>query len=293
MKKVLAILLCAVMALSLVACGEESKEKQVQNEVTEVVDSNNNPTDSNASIAEPSNENDMIVGSWYCAEVQEVFEFTGSKTVTATTPMVNISGSYRLEDGKITMTYDIGEGIYEYELSDSALILKSSDGTFTYIRGTKDFAADNSDEDGSNTPIENDVVKQEEQEDKTVEKAEKGEISNVEVEADKSVLANCMGKYTDGQGNSFEVSEDLGYGIYELKLYSAAGWPEYSDNDGVRFYDTPTISSVKQGNGYILVETISQYILAEGTFKFLSDGSVEVTYTGGVLTGDFTGKFTK
>jgi len=78
-----------------------------------------------------------------------------------------------------------------------------------------------------------------------------------------------------------------------LKLYSAAGWPEYSDNDGIRFYDTPTISSVKQGQDYIVVETISQYILSEGRFKFCSDGSVEVTYKGGVLTGDFSGRFSK
>jgi len=404
MKKILAILLCAVMALSLVACGEESKEKQVGNEVTEVVDNNNNQNDSNVSIAEPSNENDMIIGSWYCDEVQEELDFRNSSMVTATTPMVNISGSYKLEDGKIIMTYDIGEDIYEYELSDSALILKNSDGTYTFTRGTADFSIENVDNNNTSTSADasllsvvvygkneadvycqldkmpqagvqvyfegtpymliygdvgaglsanvcnstngsvlgnilyeisdtevvfhadmssyadfsfesvssytvsidydgnggerisyavNNVVKQGERAKQESESTETNQAEVGEKTVDKSVLANYAGKYTDSLGNSFEVRKDFEYGIYELKLYSAAGWPEYSDNDGIRFYDTPTISSVKQGQDYIVVETISQYILSEGRFKFCSDGSVEVTYKGGVLTGDFSGRFSK
>jgi len=141
MKKILAILLCSVMTLSLAACGDESKEKQVGNNVTEVVDNNNNQTDSNVSIAEPSN--DMIVGSWYCDEIQEIIDFTSTEAITATTPMDNISGSYRLEGGKLIATFDMGDDIYEYEVSDSTLILKNNDGVYTFIRVTSDFAIEN------------------------------------------------------------------------------------------------------------------------------------------------------
>ena len=108
------------------------------------------------------------------------------------------------------------------------------------------------------------------------------------------VLANYIGEYTDSEGNSFKIADGgLGYGIYELKLYSAAGWPLDESLEGTRFYDTPTIDSIKQGADYVIVNTISQYITSEGTFKFLSDGTVEVIYSGGVLTGDFVGVFSK
>lgn len=142
MKKVLVILLCAVMTLSLVACGEESKEKQVGNDVTEVGD-NNNQTDSNASLAEPRSENEMIIGTWYCEEVQEVVAFTSSEAITVTTPMDSISGFYKLEDGKLIATFDIGDDIYEYELSDNTLVLKNSDGVYTFIRMASDFSIEN------------------------------------------------------------------------------------------------------------------------------------------------------
>lgn len=114
-----------------------------------------------------------------------------------------------------------------------------------------------------------------------------------ENEVDMSVLEGYLGKYTDSLANCFELTKEQGYGIKNLKLYSASGWPETIGVDGDRFYDTPTISSVKQGKDYVVVETISQYILAEGRFKFIFDGTVEVTYTGGVLQGTFTGTFTK
>ena len=57
--------------------------------------------------------------------------------------MVNMSGTYKLEDGKLIMTFDIGDDIHEYELSDSALILKNSDGEYKYIRGTADSVTEN------------------------------------------------------------------------------------------------------------------------------------------------------
>lgn len=118
------------------------------------------------------------------------------------------------------------------------------------------------------------------------------EQNSSEVSAD--VLVNYVGEYTDNSGNSFTVADaGLGYGIHELKLYSADGWPEYADNDGVRFYDTPTISSVKQSEDYVIVETISQYTASVGKFRFLSDGTVEVSYKEGTITTPFNGVFHK
>ncbi len=113
-------------------------------------------------------------------------------------------------------------------------------------------------------------------------------------EGSSDVLANYVGEYTDDLGNSFTVADGgLGYAIHDLKLYSADGWPEDIDKEGVRFYDTPTISSVTQGEDFVLVETISQYIASVGAFKFLSDGTVEVSYGEGVITTPFNGTFSK
>lgn len=112
-----------------------------------------------------------------------------------------------------------------------------------------------------------------------------------EKEVDKSFLAGYVGKYTDSLGNCFELTQDSEYEIKNLKLYSVSGWPETVGVDGDRFYDTPTISCVKQGKDYIVVETISQYILAEGCFKFYADGTVEVSYSGGVLSETYEGRF--
>lgn len=59
-----------------------------------------------------------------------------------------------------------------------------------------------------------------------------------------SALATFVGEYKNSNGDSFIIEQDNGTGEYkisQLKLYSAEGWPEETDSDGVRFYDTPTI----------------------------------------------------
>ena len=132
MKKILTILLCTVMTLSIVACGADKQDKQA-------LDNKMDSSDTNAL----SGDNDMIVGSWFCDEVQELIAFTSTEAITVTTPMDNISGSYRLEDGKLIATFDIGDDIYEYEVSDNTFILKNSDGVYTFIRVPSDFTIEN------------------------------------------------------------------------------------------------------------------------------------------------------
>lgn len=140
MKKYICLICISCAVLTMVACGKE--ETYVKNSITAVEENKEDSTDNDTSIVTNS-ENDLVIGSWYCDEVQECIEFTDSETVTVTTPMVNMSGTYKLEDGKLIMTFDIGDDIHEYELSDSALILKNSDGEYKFIRGTADSVTEN------------------------------------------------------------------------------------------------------------------------------------------------------
>ena len=115
--------------------------------------------------------------------------------------------------------------------------------------------------------------------------------SGNQAQLDNSALASFVGEYRNSNGDSFIIEQDKGtgkYKIYMVKLYSAEGWPEDVDVDGVRFYDTPTIESITGDvNDMIVVETISQYTAAEGTFYLGVNGAADVHYDG------YYGYFTK
>lgn len=126
--------------------------------------------------------------------------------------------------------------------------------------------------------------------------------SGNQAQLDNSALASFVGEYKNSNGDSFIIEQDKGtgkYKIYMVKLYSAEGWPEDVDVDGVRFYDTPTIESIGGDvNDMIVVETISQYTAAEGTFYLGVNGAADVKYTGyytssDALDGNYYGYFTK
>lgn len=127
------------------------------------------------------------------------------------------------------------------------------------------------------------------------------EDSGEEAQLDNSVLAAFAGEYKNTNGDSFLIEQDDGTGKYKIsmvKLYSADGWPEDSDRDGVRYYDTPTIESIT-GNpdDMIIVETISQYTAGNGTFIIGVNGAADVKYNGysssADLNGNYYGYFTK
>lgn len=126
--------------------------------------------------------------------------------------------------------------------------------------------------------------------------------SGNQAQLDNSALASFVGEYKNSNGDSFIIEQDKGtgkYKIYMVKLYSAEGWPEDVDVDGVRFYDTPTIESITGDvNDMIIVETLSQYSAGSGTFMIGVNGAADVKYTGyytssDALDGNYYGYFTK
>lgn len=121
------------------------------------------------------------------------------------------------------------------------------------------------------------------------------ENSGDQAQTGNSVLAAFAGEYKNSDGDSFLIEQDNGTGEYKIsmvKLYSAEGWPEDTDSDGVRFYDTPTIESITgDPNDMIIVETISQYTAGNGTFMIGVNGAADVKYRGYSSTAELNGNY--
>lgn len=287
MKKILTILLCTVMTLSIVACGADKQDKQA-------LDNKMDLTDTNAL----SGDNDMIVGSWFCDEVQEELDFTDSAMVTVTTPMVNDSGSYKLEDGKLIMKFDIGDDIYDYELSDSALILKNSDGVYTFIRVAAGFDMGNAfSTEGEANSLSVIVYEPDDagiaDDTKTIADDTKTDETSMANAFDISKIAGHYFNTLSNQNKPDElvVEEAFGGPSYHFAIFAAYEYMTISSGGAYDYtagFNPSEVSSSADGSWKISLPTNGGY---EADFTINSDGSIDVLVTGFSTT--YNGHFVK
>ena len=132
MKKALAILLCAAMAMSFVACGTEKDNVQVQNSTNEIENSNIDASDSVAPITEDKSESDLIIGSWYDEENDCTFEFVDDKHVKLYLVGGTLDAEYLLSDGMMTISAGDENDKFDVVLEDSKLELMHQGDDFKY-----------------------------------------------------------------------------------------------------------------------------------------------------------------
>ena len=132
MKKALAILLCAAMAMSFVACGTEKDNVQVQNSTNEIENSNIDASDSVAPITEDKSESDLIIGSWYDEENDCTFEFVDDKHVKLYLVGGTLDAEYLLSEGMMTISAGDENDKFDVVLEDSKLELMHQGDDFKY-----------------------------------------------------------------------------------------------------------------------------------------------------------------
>ena len=121
MKKILAILLCAVMALSLVACGTQKEGIPAQNSgVVSSYDESNSTTNKNNvvsnDITNPSDN--VLIGTWKCLTYDYlIYTFVNDTDLEVFSIDETIKHSYNLDGNRLTINE--GDSSYSFDVQIS------------------------------------------------------------------------------------------------------------------------------------------------------------------------------
>jgi len=135
MKKLLALLLVAIMVLTLVACGgDDNAKSKDEDSKQEEVKKPSNVT--KPSVSKPAKDEDSIVGCWVNEDEGIGYEFTkkGEVIMTLLSFDESVTGEYEYADGVLTIDMEGEEADIDAELDGDDLVLTAGDETLELVK---------------------------------------------------------------------------------------------------------------------------------------------------------------